>query len=107
VDLPGKTVPRAAERISRQLIANKRKSFVNSPREHLAAYRIQRPEVENISAVFMFPKKSGIILNTLSDSLWLRVTATRRHYLCTQHRFRPEHQRQNAGTPPTQLIHAG
>ena len=73
VDLLGKTVPIAVEKISRQLIANKRKAFVNSPREHLAAHRIQRPEEDNVSAVFMFPKKPGVILNTLSDSLWLRI----------------------------------
>jgi hypothetical protein len=128
LDLLGKTVPIAAEKISRQLIANKRKVFVNSPREHLAAYRIQRPEEENVSAVFMFPKKPGVILNTLSDSLWLRIEqeterleelidqllssqarppATRRHHLCTKHRFWPEHQCQTAGTPPNQLIHCG
>jgi two-component system sensor histidine kinase CpxA len=72
-DLLGREPPGRATRMVRQLQRDPRRPFITSPRDQLAAYRIKRPEAGPMAAVFVFPEKRAVILDTLSDSLWLRV----------------------------------
>lgn len=72
-DLLQREVPKAVARLANKLRGQRRKSVMNTPQGHLAAYRIHRPVEGVVSAVFVFPTKSGIILNLLSGNLWLRI----------------------------------
>jgi two-component system sensor histidine kinase CpxA len=72
-DLLGREVPDRVTRMALRLQRERRRPFINSPREHLAAYRIRRPDEGLMTAVFVYPEKRAVILDTLSDSLWLRV----------------------------------
>jgi len=73
MDLLGSKVPAAVARIAHRLHEGRRTAVVRSPREHLAAHRIYRPDVGAVSAVFVFPSHRGFIRNTLGDSLRLRL----------------------------------
>ncbi len=59
--------------ITRQLHQETRRPFINSPDGRMAAYRIRRASARPMTAVFVFPERRAVILDTLSDSLWLRV----------------------------------
>jgi signal transduction histidine kinase len=72
-DLLAREVPDKVSRIANNLARGRQRAFIVSPRDHLSAYRIERPNDGVISAVFMFPDEPGLILNTLGDSLWLRI----------------------------------
>jgi two-component system sensor histidine kinase CpxA len=72
-DLLRRELPREVSRIAEKLRIERRKSVLNAPRGHLAAYRIYRAHEGAMSAVFVFPTHQGFILNVLGSSLWLRV----------------------------------
>ena len=73
-ELLGREVPKAVARLADRLRSQRRKSVINWPRNHLAAYRIYRPNEGAVSAVFVFPAQRGLILNLLGGNLWLRIT---------------------------------
>jgi len=72
-DLLGREVPENVLGIAGTLRQDRGPPFVNSPDGQLAAYRIRRPDKGPMTAVFVFPERRAIILDTLSDSLWLRI----------------------------------
>lgn len=72
-DLLGRKVPAAVSRIAQQLHERRRNAFIRSPRQHLTAHRISRPDAAEVSAVFVFPSHRNVMLNTLGASPRLRL----------------------------------
>ncbi|MCB1689819.1 MAG: HAMP domain-containing protein [Halioglobus sp.] len=72
-DLLKRKLPDDVARAARQLTTKRRMPVLNMPRNHLAAYRINRPSEGTVAAVFVFPTHRGFILNALSNSPWLRI----------------------------------
>lgn len=72
-DLLGREVPKSVSRLANKLRSQRRKAVINTPKGHLAAYRIYRPNDGAVSAVFIFPTQRDSILGALSANLWLRI----------------------------------
>jgi len=73
-DLLEREVPKAVARLANKLRSQRRKSIINTPKGHLAAYRIYRPNEGAISAVFVFPAQRDVILTALGGNPWLRIS---------------------------------
>lgn len=73
-DLLKREVPKSVSRLAHKLRGQRRKSVINTPKGHLAAYRIYRPNEGAVSAVFVFPTRRDVILNALGGNPWLRIS---------------------------------
>jgi signal transduction histidine kinase len=71
-DLLNRKLPLQVARIAKLQLDGGRR-VLNIPKQHLAAYRIYRPDDSIASAVFIFPTHRGFIMNILSDSMGLRI----------------------------------
>ncbi len=72
-DLLNRALPDAVLRAAERLSAKRRMPVLHVPRNHLAAFRIHRPNEEAVAAVFVFPSHRGFIFSALNDSRWLRI----------------------------------
>ncbi|MDG2047592.1 MAG: ATP-binding protein [Halioglobus sp.] len=73
-DLLGREVPQSIAEISRELRAVPRKSLPRKSKNGLSAIPIYRQDAGALTAVFKFPQHRRLIVNTLSTSLWLRIS---------------------------------
>ena len=72
-DLLGRALPKGVARLAERLRGERRRSVITTPKGHMAAYRIHRPDDGAVGAVFVFPSQRGFILKVLSGNLWLRI----------------------------------
>ncbi len=73
-DLLGRKVPKEVSEISNELRSVPRKSLAKKSKGGLSAIPIYRQDEGALTAVFKFPQHRRLIVNTLSTSLWLRIT---------------------------------
>jgi signal transduction histidine kinase len=72
-DLLQRAVPDPVAHMVDRLRTERRRFLVSSPKSRMAAYRINRIPDGELSAVFVFPERRGIIFNLLGNSMSLRI----------------------------------
>ncbi|MCB1676870.1 MAG: HAMP domain-containing protein [Halioglobus sp.] len=72
-DLFNRPVPRAVSHAAQQLHGGRRRARLNTPREHLLAHTLYRPEQGRLYGVFVFPLQRHQLLGALGSNLWLRI----------------------------------
>lgn len=69
----GRDVPDAVLELTQKLRFERRRPFTTSADGRMAAYPVRRSSARPLTAVFVFPERRAVILDTLGDSFWLRV----------------------------------